>query len=127
MKLKIKDQEYSFVFGVKFLRNIDKYHGVEQEQNGMKMKFGMGLTTLLPSLMTNDSAALADVLYAAAKPKIKLDDIDDYIDNCNNLEPLFKQVINEIKASNATKPLAKNLKAQIGASLVQNKATMKFY
>ena len=37
MKLKIDGKDYSFIFGVKFLRNLDKNRGVEGEQNGMKM------------------------------------------------------------------------------------------
>lgn len=111
MKLKINNQDVSFKFGVKFLRNLDRRNGVEQEIQGIKVKMGMGLTTLLPQLMTKDAAALADVLYAAAKPKVKQDDIDDYIDNAKNLDELFNRVVNEIKASNATKPIAKNLKA----------------
>ena len=66
---------------------------------------------MLPQLMTKDAAALADVLYCAAKSSIKLDTIDDYIDNCKDLDSLFNRVMNEIKASNAAKPIAKNLKA----------------
>ena len=92
MKLKINGEDKLFVFGVKFIRNLDKNRGVEGEQNGMKMNFGMGLTVLMPSLVTQD-------------------EIDNYIDNCKNLEGLFKQVIDEIKESNAAKPVVKNLKA----------------
>ena len=127
MKLKINGQDQSFVFGVKFLRKLDAYRGAEQEIQGVKVKLGMGLTMMLPQLMTKDSAALADVLYCAAKSSIKLDTIDDYIDNCKYLDSLFNRVMNEIKASNAAKPIAKNLKAQMVLSLVQNKAITKFF
>lgn len=111
MKLKIDGQDYSFIFGVRFLRNLDKNRGVEGEQNGMKMNFGMGLTVLMPALMTKDASALADALFAAAKGNITQDEIDDYIDDCKDLSNLFNRVINEIKASNAAKPIVKNLKA----------------
>ena len=111
MKLKIDGKDYSFIFGVKFLRNLDKNRGVEGEQNGMKMNFGMGLTVLMPALMTKDASALADTLYAAAKDNITQDQIDNYIDNCKDLNNIFSRVINEIKASNAAKPVVKNLKA----------------
>lgn len=107
MKLKIDGKDYSFIFGVKFLRNLDKNRGVEGEQNGMKMNFGMGLTVLMPALMTKDASALADTLYAAAKDNVT----QDQIDNCKDLNSLFNRVINEIKASNAAKPVVKNLKA----------------
>ena len=111
MKLKIDGKDYSFIFGVKFLRNLVKNRGVEGEQNGMKMNFGMGLTVLMPALMTKDASALADTLHAAAKDNVTLDQIDNYIDNCKDLNSLFTRVINEIKASNAAKPVVKNLKA----------------
>lgn len=111
MKLKIDGKDYSFIFGVKFLRNLDKNRGVEGEQNGMKMNFGMGLTVLMPSLVTQDASALADALFAAAKGNVTQDEIDNYIDNCKDLNSLFNRVINEIKASNAAKPVVKNLKA----------------
>ena len=111
MKLKIDGKDYSFIFGVKFLRNLDKNRGVEGEQNGMKMNFGMGFTVLMPALMTKDASALADTLYAAAKDNVTQDQIDNYIDNCKDLNSLFNRVINEIKASNAAKPVVKNLKA----------------
>lgn len=127
MKLKIDGKDYSFIFGVKFLRNLDKNRGVEGEQNGMKMNFGMGLTVLMPALMTKDASALADTLYAAAKDNVTQDQIDNYIDNCKDLNNLFSRVINEIKASNAAKPVVKNLKAQKAVSLRLIKAIMKFY
>ena len=127
MKLKIDGKDYSFIFGVKFLRNLDKNRGVEGEQNGMKMNFGMGLTVLMPALMTKDASALADTLHAAAKDNVTLDQIDNYIDNCKDLNSLFTRVINEIKASNAAKPVVKNLKAQKVVSLHLIKAIMKFY
>lgn len=127
MKLKIDGKDYSFIFGVKFLRNLDKNRGVEGEQNGMKMNFGMGLTVLMPALMTKDASALADTLYAAAKDNVTQDQIDNYIDNCKDLNNLFSRVINEIKASNAAKPVVKNLKAQKVVSLRLIKAIMKFY
>ena len=127
MKLKIDGKDYSFSFGVKFLRNLDKNRGVEGEQNGMKMNFGMGLTVLMPALMTKDASALADTLYAAAKDNVTQDQIDNYIDNCKDLNNLFSRVINEIKASNAAKPVVKNLKAQKVVSLRLIKAIMKFY
>ncbi|MCT3189780.1 tail assembly chaperone [Limosilactobacillus reuteri] len=111
MKLKINGEDKLFIFGVKFIRNLDKNRGVEGEQNGMKMNFGMGLTVLMPSLVTQDASALADALFAAAKGNVTQDEIDNYIDNSKNLEGLFKQVINEIKESNAAKPVVKNLKA----------------
>ena len=53
----------------------------------------------------------SDTLYAAAKDNITQDQIDNYIDNCKDLNNLFSRVINEIKASNAAKPVVKNLKA----------------
>ena len=76
--------------------------------------FGFGLTKSLPALRAYDPAVLSDVIYSAAyaaKPRLTQSVIDDFIDNCEDLEHVFDEVQKEIDDSNAVKVAAKNMKA----------------
>lgn len=105
MELTINDKIISFKFGVKFVREIDKNFPIEQEG----IKFGMGLSAkIYPELMTANVATLADILFLAnrtEKPKLTLSEIEDYIDECDDIEGLFDEVTNQITESNTGKLL----------------------
>lgn len=103
MELTINDKIYSFRFGVKFVRELDKNHAIEREG----IRFGMGLAAkILPELKTANIATLADILYLANRtesPKLNQGEIDDFIDNCEDLESVFDMVLKEITESNTGK------------------------
>ncbi|TCI75504.1 hypothetical protein EVJ17_15710, partial [Exiguobacterium sp. IPBC4] len=62
MKLKINGKEYSFKFGVKFIREIDKNIPLKREE----IKFRLGLSAkVLPELKAGNVNTLANVLYYA--------------------------------------------------------------
>lgn len=110
MKIKINDKEIELKFGVRFVRELDKLKGVSQ--NGIK--FGMGLNRTVPTLLTYDPSALADVLYCAsykADKRPTMAQIEDFIDDDENIETTFKDVLEALQQSNATKTLVKNLQA----------------
>lgn len=113
MELTINGKAYSFKFGVKFVREVDKRKPVEQ--NGVQ--FGMGLVAkVVPELHATNIATLADVLYMANQtesPKIKQSELDDYIDDCDDIEALFDEVINELSESNAGKLAMQRTKEKI--------------
>lgn len=105
MELNINNQDFSFKFGVKFVRELDKKFPIEQEG----IQFGMGLTAkVYPELQTANIATLADVLFLAnrtEKPKLSLSEIEDYVDDCEDIEALFDEVIKNITESNSGKLL----------------------
>lgn len=112
MELTINGVSHELIFGVRFVREVDKLLGVET--NGLK--FGMGLAIALPSITGYDTAVLTDIIYCATthirKGRPTVVEIESYIDNPDNdIELLFAGVINAIEESNATKLAAKNLKA----------------
>lgn len=112
MELTINGKEYSFKFGVKFVRELDKTIKIEQKG----IEFGMGLAgKVLPELLTGNVNTLANILFLANRtetPKLSQNEIDDYIDDCEDIEALFDLVTDEIKESNAGKLATKNLKIQ---------------
>ena len=111
MEITISKKTLTLNFGVRFVRELDKLSGVEN--NGIK--FGMGVTKASVSLMGYDTASLADVLYSAAytnRPRPSLEAIEGFIDDPEtDLEKIFEEVQKELKESNATKMAAKNVKA----------------
>ena len=109
MKIKIKDREVTLYFGVRFVRELDKVAGMNV--NGASL--GMGLTRTLPALETGDPVALANVLYAASydtNPRVSQNEIDEYMENCKDLDKLYDRVMKEAMESNIIKATAKKLK-----------------
>lgn len=63
MQIEIKGKKYNCIFGVKFIRELDKQHG-GVVRNDVNLGMG-GLTTLLPQLVSGNIVVLSDVLYTA--------------------------------------------------------------
>lgn len=118
MQITIGKKSIDLNFGVRFVRELDKLAGMEVEVQGIKQKFGMGLTVTLPALQQFDPATLSDVIYCAAwdnKPRPTQKAVDDYIDSDDDLDKLFDKVLDELQKANAVKGtisrMAKNKKA----------------
>ena len=113
MKLKIKGKEYSFKFGTKFVRELDK---VMPFIDG-NMEFGMGLSAkVLPELRSYNVNTLSRVLEIANRTEeetITLDEMDDYIDEVKDIEKLFDEVLKELAESNAGKLAVRNLNQKL--------------
>lgn len=107
MELTINDKKVELKFGVRFLHELDKIASVESSG----IKFGMGLSRSILGLRAYDAAVLADVLYAASYGKVGQATIDNYLDNCEDLEKIFDDVIKEISESNAANLAVKKMKA----------------
>lgn len=107
MELTINNKKVELKFGVRFLRELDKIASVENSG----IKFGMGLSRSILGLRAYDAAVLADVLYAASYGKVGQATIDNYLDNCEDLEKVFDDVMKEISESNAANLAVKKMKA----------------
>lgn len=102
MTVKIKGREYRLIFGVGFVRALDEKYYV---QNAAGVKFGVGLSQKIPALLTRSAVVLSEIIYEGTctedvRPSQK--DVDDFIDHYGDLEPLFDEVISELKKSNVT-------------------------
>lgn len=106
MQLTIDGKKYDFKFGVGFVRKLDENYGIKQ--NGIP--FGFGLARAIPGLNSYDPAVLAEVLQCAAKQAINLTKIDDYLDDCSDLEKVFDTVLAEMSKANAVKLAVKKMK-----------------
>lgn len=102
MILNIKEKEFEVHFGIKFIRELDKANYFVKEG----AKFGAGLELKIPMLFTYDTVALSEVLYTGTctqKVRPTVNDVDEYVENCENIEALFDEVISELKKGNATR------------------------
>ena len=105
-ELTIKDKIYTFRFGIGFVRDIDKTKK-EKAENGKEVD--VGLSYAVASLIDEDPVALVDILFLAnktedKKARITKEQLEDYIDyEVEDLEGLFKKVLDFFEKSNATK------------------------
>lgn len=108
MVMEIKGTEYEVHFGIKFIRELDKKYEVEREN----MKFGAGLEIMVPLLMGYDTTKLSEILYLSTcteKKRPNQESVDEYVENHEDIEKLFAEVLEELKNSNATRLKVKNL------------------
>lgn len=108
MVMEIKGTEYEVRFGIKFIRELDKKYEIEREN----MKFGAGLEMIVPLLLGYDATKLSEVLYLSTcteKKRPNQESVDEYVENHEDIEKLFEEVMDELKNSNATRLKVKDL------------------
>lgn len=102
MQLTINDKDYTFKFGLRFVRELDKT--VHKTENGVE--FGVGTSIKMAQLILDrDLTVLSDILVIANQtetPRIKAVDLDTFIEEHDDVEGLLNDVIAELEASNAT-------------------------
>ena len=110
MQLTINDKDYTFKFGLRFVRELDK----QITTNNEGIEFGVGTAFKLAQLVNaKDLAALSDVLLVANQtetPRIKAVDLDTFIEEHEDVEELLNEVIAELEASNATASKVKTVR-----------------
>ena len=107
-ELTINDKVYQFKFGMGFLREVNsKYQKPIDGLPGAKENIGLQL--LFTGVVQGGTEYLVDVLDAANKgqnPRVTRGLIDQYIDECEDIDKLFDEVIEGLKSANATKKIA---------------------
>ncbi|HEP1259739.1 TPA: tail assembly chaperone [Streptococcus pyogenes] len=102
MQLEIKGKNHNVKFGTRFVAEMDKAHVTEREG----MKFGTGLQSTVPFLFERNVVTLAEIIHVGTiteSPRPSLNDIYDYIDEVEDIEKLFNDVLDELRQSNASK------------------------
>ncbi len=104
MILEINGKKCELNFGVGFIRDLDEKYFTQSKSGA---KFGNGLETRVPMLLTGDVVTLAEFIHlgtarmGAEQPSAE--EVDDYIDNAPDIEKIFDEVVDELKKSNACK------------------------
>ena len=104
MVLTINGVDYNVKFGVGFVRELDKKYYTENKTK--TVKYGLGIETQVPMLLTGDPVVLAEFIYTgtcAEDKRPSQTEVDDFIDTVDDIEELFDSVVEELKRSNATR------------------------
>ena len=106
-ELTINDKVFQFNFGMGFLREINsKYQKPIDGLPGAKENIGLQL--LFTGVAQGGTEYLVEILEAANKgqnPRVTRALIDQYIDECPDIDQLFEDVIEGLKSANATKKI----------------------
>lgn len=101
MVLTIGGTDYEVRFGVRFVKTLDEKYNKKIDG----MAYGMGLEMRIPFLFSEDITVLSEFLYEGTchlKKRPTVSQVDDYIDECEDIEALFEEVKSDLKKQNAT-------------------------
>ncbi len=102
MELTIKGTDYTIKFGTKFVRVMDEKFTMNRDG----MTFGAGLESTVGFLFSKKITTLADYIYygtVTEKKRPSLNDVEDFLDDAEDIEAIFDEVIAELESSNASK------------------------
>ena len=121
-ELTINGVVYQFLFGMGFMREINKRVGTPVD--GLPdVKKNIGLQYSVAGIIDGDLEALVDILEVANKgqnPRVTRQLLDGYIDDENtDVDALFTNVLDFLRSANATKTTV----AKLEAAIEQQKAT----
>lgn len=114
MTVKINGKECELNFGVGFVRDLDQKYFVQSKTG---IRFGSGLESRVPMLLSDDVVTLAEFIYLGTarmgngRPSIQ--EVDDFIDSANDIKGLSEQVVEELKKSNACRTKVLQLEENI--------------
>lgn len=114
MQIQINGNAVNVRFGVRFVRELDKLYPLELKG----MKLGMVLSMKIPEILGGDIASLSDIIYAGTvleNNRPSQSDVDEFIENHEDIDKLFDDVINELEQSNAGKRILANNKRELKA------------
>ena len=114
-ELTINNKIYQFNFGMGFMREANKR--VKIPVDGLPgVEKNIGLQYMIASIIDNDVEALVDALEIANmafKPRVTRTELDEYIDGAEDIDELFKRVLDFLQNANATKKIYQNLMAAV--------------
>lgn len=113
MVINIKNNDYEVRFGIAFVRALDEKYYVQSKTG---IKFGTGMETRIPLLLTYDPVTLSEFLYLGTcteKKRPSQMDVDAYVDQVEDIDALFDEVMQELKKQNATKKKMEALAADL--------------
>ncbi|MFR8875002.1 MAG: tail assembly chaperone [Oscillospiraceae bacterium] len=122
LELTINDKVYEFHFGFGFLKEINK-RVVMPLEGAKDVKKNVGLQFAVASVIDGDVEQLADVLDAANKgcvPRVARKDLEQYIESTDDIDALFKSVLDFLKTSNCCKKVTLEFLALVEAKRTED-------
>lgn len=110
-EIKIGNRTYPLIFGIKFIREMDKRYQGKNEKAGLSYGFGLGMATVY--IEQRNPVILMDLIQAATiteKTKPSVDEIEAFLEATDtNLEKLFKDFLLSLEKSPLTQPMMKHM------------------
>lgn len=111
-ELTINNKIYGFKFGIGFMKELDPK--ATKKIDGTNKTKNVGMQLAIGGLYDGDINDLIDILEIGNKfsggERISRKDLEDFIESsCEDIEALFKSVLDFLEANNVTKKIVKNL------------------
>lgn len=109
-ELTIDNQVYEFKAGIGFLRDANKR--IQQKIDGTDQFKNMGLQYLVAGIIDGDIEDLIDTLDLMNKgcePRLTKKQIEKYIEEVEDIDKLFDDVLGFLKNANVSKKIANSL------------------
>lgn len=114
MELTIGNQVYEFKAGIGFMREANK-RVVEKIDNTDTYR-GVGLTYLVAGIIDGDIDDLVDALdlmNKGMKPRVTRAQLEEYVEDVEDIDKLFEDVLDFFANANVSKRIVKNLMKRI--------------
>lgn len=119
MEIEVNGEIYQLVAGFGFLHEVNKKVTVDVPNMGKKKE--VGLKFMVASIMDGDIDALVDCIFCmnvGQSPRLKKSDVESYLENVEEIDKVFEDVINFLSQANACK---KDVKALMSTLEVETK------
>jgi hypothetical protein len=104
MEIEVNGEIYQLVAGFGFLHEVNKKVTVDVPNTGKKKE--IGLKFMVASIIDGDIDALADCIFymnVGQTPRLKKADVENYLEDVDDIDKVFEDVINFLSQANACK------------------------
>lgn len=104
MEIEVNGEIYQLVAGFGFLHEVNKKVTVDVPNTGKKKE--VGLKFMVASIIDGDIDALADCIFymnVGQTPRLKKSDVENYLEDVDDIDKVFEDVINFLSQANACK------------------------
>lgn len=104
MEIEVNGEIYQLVAGFGFLHEVNKKVTVDVPNTGKKKE--VGLKFMVASTIDGDIDALADCIFymnVGQTPRLKKADVENYLEDVDDIDKVFEDVINFLSQANACK------------------------
>ena len=116
MEIETNGEIYQLVAGFGFLHEVNKKVTVDVPNMGKKKE--VGLKFMVASIIDGDIDALADCIFymnVGQTPRLKKADVEKYLEDVDDIDKVFEDVINFLSQANACKKEVRPLVSTQGA------------
>jgi len=110
MEIEVNGEIYKLVAGFGFLHEVNKQVTVDVPNTDKKKE--VGLKYMVASILDGDIDALADCIFymnVGQTPRLKKADVENYLEDVDDIDKVFEDVINFLSQANVCKKEVKLL------------------